>query len=175
MAGDPAHALPIIGGLGMNTGISDVHNPCWKLAGLLRGWAGAGLLGTHATERQPARATMEHRARRTALVAAVFRPARARTRGRPPLCRRPHRRQSPARSRRPGHGLRPHCGTGPPHASPLARGRPLDARRLRRMVHPAHPGPHPWEQRTAAPCPLHVGSLAAEQPTSAASPPREPC
>ncbi|MFJ6759393.1 FAD-dependent monooxygenase [Streptomyces sp. NPDC091273] len=53
LAGDAAHALPIIGGLGMNTGISDVHNLCWKLAGVLRGWAGPGLLDTYATERQP--------------------------------------------------------------------------------------------------------------------------
>ncbi|MFB7176572.1 FAD-dependent monooxygenase [Streptomyces sp. NPDC056257] len=53
LAGDAAHAMPIIGGLGMNTGISDVHNLCWKLAGVLHGWAGPGLLETYATERQP--------------------------------------------------------------------------------------------------------------------------
>jgi hypothetical protein len=30
-----------------------VHNLCWKLAGVLHGWAGPGLLETYATERQP--------------------------------------------------------------------------------------------------------------------------
>ncbi|MRH88759.1 2-polyprenyl-6-methoxyphenol hydroxylase [Nocardia sp. SYP-A9097] len=53
LAGDAAHAMPIIGGLGMNTGIADVHNLCWKLAGVLRGWAGAGLLESYAAERLP--------------------------------------------------------------------------------------------------------------------------
>ncbi|MEU9085391.1 FAD-dependent monooxygenase [Streptomyces sp. NPDC048357] len=53
LAGDAAHAMPVIGGLGMNAGLSDVHNLCWKLAGVLHGWAGPGLLETYATERQP--------------------------------------------------------------------------------------------------------------------------
>ncbi|GLX23230.1 FAD-dependent monooxygenase [Streptomyces lavendulae] len=53
LAGDAAHAIPIIGGLGMNTGIADAHNLCWRLAGVLRGWAGPGLLDTYEVERQP--------------------------------------------------------------------------------------------------------------------------
>ncbi|MFF0431724.1 FAD-dependent monooxygenase [Streptomyces sp. NPDC004327] len=53
LAGDAAHAMPIIGGLGMNTGIADVHNLCWKLAGAIHGWAGPHLLETYETERQP--------------------------------------------------------------------------------------------------------------------------
>ncbi|MFJ9853201.1 FAD-dependent monooxygenase [Streptomyces sp. NPDC101150] len=53
LAGDAAHAIPIIGGMGMNAGIADAHNLCWKLAGVLRGWAGASLLETYETERQP--------------------------------------------------------------------------------------------------------------------------
>ncbi|MFI1767166.1 FAD-dependent monooxygenase [Streptomyces sp. NPDC020800] len=53
LAGDAAHALPIIGGLGMNAGLADVHNLCWKLAGVLRGWAGPGLLDSYEAERQP--------------------------------------------------------------------------------------------------------------------------
>ncbi|MFD4870476.1 FAD-dependent monooxygenase [Streptomyces sp. NPDC058412] len=53
LAGDAAHAMPVIGGLGMNTGLSDVHNLCWKLAGVLHGWAGSSLLETYATEREP--------------------------------------------------------------------------------------------------------------------------
>ncbi|MYS80809.1 FAD-dependent monooxygenase [Embleya scabrispora] len=53
LVGDAAHAIPITGGLGMNTGIADVHNLCWKLAGVLHGWAEPGLLDTYETERQP--------------------------------------------------------------------------------------------------------------------------
>ncbi|MFF4294246.1 FAD-dependent monooxygenase [Streptomyces vinaceus] len=53
LAGDAAHAVPPIGGLGMNTGIADAHNLCWKLAGVLRGWAGPDLLDTYPAEREP--------------------------------------------------------------------------------------------------------------------------
>ncbi|MFJ9417936.1 FAD-dependent monooxygenase [Streptomyces sp. NPDC101227] len=53
LAGDAAHAIPIIGGMGMNVGIADAHNLCWKLAGVIRGWAGPSLLETYETERQP--------------------------------------------------------------------------------------------------------------------------
>ncbi|QIB48171.1 FAD-dependent monooxygenase [Streptomyces aureoverticillatus] len=53
LAGDAAHAIPPAGGLGMNVGIADVHNLCWKLAGVVQGWAGPRLLGTYETERRP--------------------------------------------------------------------------------------------------------------------------
>jgi hypothetical protein len=53
LAGDAAHAIPPSGGMGMNVGIADVHNLCWKLAGVLRGWAGPDLLDSYDTERQP--------------------------------------------------------------------------------------------------------------------------
>ncbi|MCU1679312.1 MAG: 2-polyprenyl-6-methoxyphenol hydroxylase-like oxidoreductase [Amycolatopsis sp.] len=53
LAGDAAHAIPPAGGLGMNTGVADVHNLCWKLAGVLRGWAGQGLVETYEPERLP--------------------------------------------------------------------------------------------------------------------------
>ncbi|MEV0991474.1 FAD-dependent monooxygenase [Streptomyces sp. NPDC049949] len=66
LAGDAAHAIPPIGGLGMNTGIADVHNLCWKLAGVLRGWAGPGLLDTYAAERVP----VAHRTLRQAVANA---------------------------------------------------------------------------------------------------------
>ena len=53
LAGDAAHAIPPAGGLGMNTGVADVHNLCWKLAGVVRGWAAPGLLDTYESERLP--------------------------------------------------------------------------------------------------------------------------
>ncbi|MFF2552534.1 FAD-dependent monooxygenase [Nocardia sp. NPDC058058] len=74
LAGDAAHALPIVGGLGMNTGIADVHNLCWKLAGLLHGWAGPALLESYAAERQPvARRTLGQAVANTQLTLQVQR------------------------------------------------------------------------------------------------------
>jgi 2-polyprenyl-6-methoxyphenol hydroxylase-like FAD-dependent oxidoreductase len=53
LAGDAAHQLPPTGGFGMNTGVQDVHNLAWKMAGVLAGWAGPGLLDSYETERRP--------------------------------------------------------------------------------------------------------------------------
>jgi putative polyketide hydroxylase len=53
LAGDAAHEMPPTGGFGLNTGVQDVHNLAWKLAGVLRGVAGLALLGTYHDERQP--------------------------------------------------------------------------------------------------------------------------
>jgi len=53
LAGDAAHRFPPAGGLGLNTGIVDAQNLTWKLAAVLKGKAGAGLLDTYEQERQP--------------------------------------------------------------------------------------------------------------------------
>lgn len=53
LAGDAAHRMTPAGGLGMNTGIQDVHNLCWKLAAVFQGWGGRDLLDTYETERRP--------------------------------------------------------------------------------------------------------------------------
>ncbi|MBZ4319512.1 FAD-dependent monooxygenase [Streptomyces huiliensis] len=74
LAGDAAHAMPIIGGLGMNTGVADAHNLCWKLAGVLRGWAGPDLLDTYAAERRPvALRTLDQTVANTRLLQQVQR------------------------------------------------------------------------------------------------------
>jgi 2-polyprenyl-6-methoxyphenol hydroxylase-like FAD-dependent oxidoreductase len=53
LAGDAAHLMPPNGGYGGNTGIHDGHNLAWKLALVLRGIAGPGLLDTYEAERRP--------------------------------------------------------------------------------------------------------------------------
>ncbi|MFB7915712.1 FAD-dependent oxidoreductase [Streptomyces sp. NPDC056061] len=58
LAGDSAHEMSPTGAFGSNTGIQDAHNLAWKLAAVLRGEAGPGLLDTYEAERLPvARAT----------------------------------------------------------------------------------------------------------------------
>jgi 2-polyprenyl-6-methoxyphenol hydroxylase-like FAD-dependent oxidoreductase len=52
-AGDAAHNMPPTGGFGGNTGVADAHNLAWKLAMVLDGSAGAGLLDTYDAERRP--------------------------------------------------------------------------------------------------------------------------
>jgi len=54
IAGDAAHLFTPTGGLGYNTAIEDVVNLGWKLAAVINGWGGAGLLGSYHPERQPA-------------------------------------------------------------------------------------------------------------------------
>jgi 2-polyprenyl-6-methoxyphenol hydroxylase-like FAD-dependent oxidoreductase len=53
LAGDAAHYMPPTGGFGLNTGVQDAHNLAWKLAAVLKGWAGPGLLDTYEAERRP--------------------------------------------------------------------------------------------------------------------------
>jgi hypothetical protein len=53
IAGDAAHTMPPNGGFGGNTGVQDAHNLAWKLALVLKGFAGPGLLSSYGTERHP--------------------------------------------------------------------------------------------------------------------------
>ena len=53
LAGDAAHNMPPTGGFGGNTGVADGHNLAWKLAQVLDGAAGPGLLQTYDAERRP--------------------------------------------------------------------------------------------------------------------------
>ncbi|MFE6838123.1 FAD-dependent oxidoreductase [Streptomyces sp. NPDC057705] len=67
LAGDSAHEMSPTGAFGSNTGIQDAHNLAWKLAAVLDGAAGPGLLETYETERLPvARATSERASARSA-------------------------------------------------------------------------------------------------------------
>ncbi|MFZ3357695.1 MAG: FAD-dependent oxidoreductase [Xanthobacteraceae bacterium] len=53
IAGDAAHVMSPTGGFGMNTGIGDVVDLSWKLAAVLEGWGGDGLLESYTPERHP--------------------------------------------------------------------------------------------------------------------------
>jgi hypothetical protein len=53
LVGDSAHRFPPTGGLGLNTGVADAHNLCWKLGAVDDGWASAELLDTYEIERKP--------------------------------------------------------------------------------------------------------------------------
>jgi 2-polyprenyl-6-methoxyphenol hydroxylase-like FAD-dependent oxidoreductase len=53
IAGDAAHVMSPTGGFGMNTGIQDVVDLSWKLAAMIEGWGGDGLLDSYTIERQP--------------------------------------------------------------------------------------------------------------------------
>jgi 4-hydroxyisophthalate hydroxylase len=53
IAGDAAHSHPPYGGFGLNSGLEDATNLGWKLAGVLNGWGGEGLLGSYSEERRP--------------------------------------------------------------------------------------------------------------------------
>ena len=53
LVGDSAHRFPPTGGLGLNTGIADVHNLVWKIAAELSQGNSEGLLETYELERRP--------------------------------------------------------------------------------------------------------------------------
>jgi 2,4-dichlorophenol 6-monooxygenase len=53
LVGDAAHRHPPSGALGLNTGIQDAHNLCWKVAAVMSGAAPRALLDSYGAERRP--------------------------------------------------------------------------------------------------------------------------
>jgi hypothetical protein len=53
LLGDAVHQLSPTGALGMNTGIADAVDLSWKLAAVIEGWGGEGLLDSYDAERRP--------------------------------------------------------------------------------------------------------------------------
>jgi 2,4-dichlorophenol 6-monooxygenase len=51
--GDAVHRHTPMGGLGLNTSVQDAYNLAWKLAMVVKGTAGPGLLESYDTERSP--------------------------------------------------------------------------------------------------------------------------
>ncbi|MDT0303937.1 FAD-dependent monooxygenase [Streptomonospora wellingtoniae] len=71
VVGDAAHCLPPTGGFGGNSCIHDAHNLAWKLAEVLSGRAGPGLLDSYEAERRPvAQVLLEESAARAGLFLA---------------------------------------------------------------------------------------------------------
>ena len=62
LCGDAAHKHPPTGGLGLTSGMHDVQNLSWKIAAVLKGEAGTGLLSTYEPER---RSSIEKNVRRS--------------------------------------------------------------------------------------------------------------
>lgn len=53
LAGDAAHKHPPTGGLGLNSGIQDAQNLCWKISAILAEQAPTDLLDSYQAERRP--------------------------------------------------------------------------------------------------------------------------
>ena len=53
IAGDAAHLFTPTGGMGYNTSVDDAVNLGWKLAAVIKGWAGVALLDSYQAERKP--------------------------------------------------------------------------------------------------------------------------
>lgn len=76
LVGDAAHRHPPTGGLGLNTGVQDVANLCWKLNAVLSGQASDALLDTYETERRPVAAfnvahSLRNASKHPAIAAAI--------------------------------------------------------------------------------------------------------
>jgi pentachlorophenol monooxygenase/3-(3-hydroxy-phenyl)propionate hydroxylase len=54
LAGDAAHLYSPFGARGLNSGVADAENAAWKIAYVLRGWAGEELLESYHAERHAA-------------------------------------------------------------------------------------------------------------------------
>lgn len=53
LVGDAAHEMPPAGGFGLNVGIQGIHNLMWKLAAVIKGFAGFHIVETYRSEREP--------------------------------------------------------------------------------------------------------------------------
>ena len=71
LLGDAAHLMPPFGGQGMNCGLRDAHNLCWKLHLTLQGLARPTLLSTYSVER---RQHTKHLIRLSTFLGAIIMP-----------------------------------------------------------------------------------------------------
>ena len=68
LCGDAAHIWVPFAGYGMNAGIADAMNLSWKLAGVIKGWAGPAILDSYEVERQPVTEQVSRCAMNTSLA-----------------------------------------------------------------------------------------------------------
>ncbi|SBT42897.1 FAD-dependent oxidoreductase [Micromonospora auratinigra] len=71
VAGDAAHVHSPASGQGLNTGVQDAYNLAWKLAMVVRGTAGAGLLDSYGAERVPIGAALLGSTRKATVLVAL--------------------------------------------------------------------------------------------------------
>lgn len=152
LAGDSAHEMSPTGAFGSNTGIQDAHNLAWKIAAVMGGWAGPGLLASYGAERRPvAQATSARAAARSAEhshpgYSAPMRrgPGSAeQCHGRRhglPLCARRgrRRRRRGARGARPLHGIGRARKPRAPYVGAPLRGAAVHPRPVRAHLCAAH-------------------------------------
>jgi 3-(3-hydroxy-phenyl)propionate hydroxylase len=80
LLGDAAHMMPPFAGAGLNTGVRDADQLCWKVAAAVRGAAGAELLATYERERRPHATAVVRLSVRLGRVMMTTSPVRARLR-----------------------------------------------------------------------------------------------
>lgn len=80
LAGDAAHLMPPWAGQGLNTGLRDVTNLCWKVAAIVDGAARPALLDTYDAERRPHARAMVELSTTLGRILAPGRPALVRAR-----------------------------------------------------------------------------------------------
>ncbi|MFB9925553.1 FAD-dependent monooxygenase [Amycolatopsis halotolerans] len=61
LVGDSARWWPGADALGAGLAVQEAHNLAWKLAGVIQGWAGSGLLDSYEAERRPVALELEKR------------------------------------------------------------------------------------------------------------------
>ena len=117
LIGDAAHQFPPAGGFGMNTGLQDAHNLCWKVAAVHHGVADPSLLRSYDAERRP-----------VALTNASLSVHNCDTPPTPPSLMPSHRASlTPALSRSDHRGLRVAAALGLPTMLPHHASRAIDA------------------------------------------------
>ena len=70
LAGDAAHRFPPTGGLGLNSGVQDIHGLMWRLGAIIAGRASTALLDSYETERIPVARNNAHQSLTNAIKLA---------------------------------------------------------------------------------------------------------
>ena len=77
LAGDAAHMMPPFQGQGMNSGMRDAAMLAWRIAAVVQGRMGSGVLGSYNTERRPHAVEMMRLSQRVGRILMTRDPVRA--------------------------------------------------------------------------------------------------